>query len=66
MSDRKFVETWPKKCACGHQISEEGWEDLRYVGVQRSGFDDSPDLELRNCSACGSTIAIAVPSDFSS
>lgn len=57
-------ESWPKKCGCGAAITEEQWETMRYVGIQHSGFDDMPDLELRNCHRCSSTIAICVPNDF--
>ena len=60
-----FVESWPKKCGCGHEISEDEWETLHYVGIQpvpeALGI---PDLELRNCPSCGSTLSIAVPGDF--
>ena len=60
-----FVESWPKKCSCGHDISEDEWETLHYVGVQKVPPDYGlPDLELRNCPNCSSTIAIAVPGDF--
>jgi hypothetical protein len=59
-----FIESWPKKCACGHEISEAEWETLHYVGLQKVPADYGiPDLELRNC-VCGSTIAVAVPNDF--
>lgn len=58
------VETWPKLCGCGERITEDAWERLHYVGVQKSGLDNFPDLELRNCGRCRSTIAIAVPNDF--
>lgn len=59
-----FVETWPKVCSCGDSFSEEEWERLRYVGVQKSGLPDFPDLELRNCGRCMSTLAIVVSCDF--
>jgi hypothetical protein len=58
-----FTETWPKACGCGVKISEDDWEKLKYVGVQKTGLDGIPDLELRNC-RCGSTLAVAVPGDF--
>lgn len=58
-------ETWPKYCGrCNHHISEEGWENLVYVGVQKSYSSDCPDLEIRNCNRCLFPIAIAVPDDF--
>jgi len=57
-------EPWPKKCGCGAVISEEQWENLRYVGIQKSGYGDFPDAELRNCEKCGSTLAIEVTDDF--
>ena len=59
-----FVETWPKKCGCGESFTEEQWEKLNYVGLQKSGIDNYPDLELRNCGHCKSTLAIVVPGDF--
>lgn len=57
-------ESWPKACGCGHSISEEEWERMHYVGVQKSEFEDIPDLELRGCPNCFSTLAITVPRDF--
>lgn len=62
--DEIFAERWPKPCSCGLEFSEDEWESLEYVGVQRSGMDDVPDLELRNCGRCHSTVAIAVTRDF--
>jgi hypothetical protein len=60
-----FIESWPKVCSCGYKISEEEWETLRYVGLQKVPADYGiPDLELRNCGNCGSTMAVAVPNDF--
>lgn len=60
-----FIEKWPKVCGCGHSISEAEWETLTNVGTQRVPKDYGlPDLELRNCGNCGSTIAVAVPGDF--
>ena len=60
-----FVESWPKKCSCGHEYDEAEWETWRYVGVQKVPPDYGiPDLELRNCPNCGSTQALAVPNDF--
>lgn len=57
-------ETWPKVCSCcATQITEEAWERLPYVGIQE-GTDEIPDLELRNCGRCSSTLAIVVPRDF--
>jgi hypothetical protein len=58
-------ESWPKTCGrCGTVYTEAQWENLPYVGVQRSGMDDYPDLELRNCGRCSGTMAITVPQDF--
>jgi len=62
-----FVVTWPKKCSCcARFLSEEDWENLRYVGIQRGskqGSNHVPDLELRSCS-CNTTLAVTVPDDF--
>lgn len=58
-------ESWPKTCSgCSTKLTEDDWENLKYVGIQKSGFDDIPDLELRNCGRCHSTLAIVVPRDF--
>lgn len=58
-------ETWPKACSCCKRaISEDDWESMDYVGIQKGDADIGvPDLELRNC-GCGSTLAIVVPRDF--
>jgi hypothetical protein len=64
LDDAFAEETWPKTCSCcAHVISEDDWERLPYVGVQE-GTDNIPDLELRNCGRCSSTLAIVVPRDF--
>lgn len=58
-------ETWPKTCSCGQVYSEEDWEHLEYIGVQKtSPMMGIPDFELRNCARCNSSMAIAVPNDF--
>ena len=60
-----FLESWPKTCSCGEKISEEQWEKLNYVGLQKVPADYGlPDLELRNCGNCGSTLAVVPPNDF--
>ena len=60
-----FIESWPKKCTCGVNYTEDAWERLAYVGLQKVPEDyGMPDMELRNCSNCGSTMAIVVPNDF--
>ena len=62
---KAFIETWPKQCACGQSYDEGRWETLRYVGVQHVPAElGLPDLELRNCERCCSTLAIVVPNDF--
>jgi hypothetical protein len=60
-----FLEKWPKVCACGCAITEDQWEKLNYVGIQKVPTEYGiPDMELRNCGRCGSTIAVVVPGDF--
>lgn len=49
-----------KSCACGAAYDESAWRALPLVGVQHLD-DGAPPLELRNCTACGSTIAIELP-----
>ncbi len=49
---------FPKTCSCGHVIRNvTHWETLYLVGT----FNDSVEnLEMRNCEACGSCLAISV------
>ena len=47
-----------KVCACDAVYTAEDWLQLRYVGRMSDGEDG--ELELRDCSACGSTMAIEV------
>ena len=61
--DPTEAQRWPKVCSCSASYNELSWEQLEYVGVQRSEFDGMPDLELRNC-RCGSTITVRVLSEF--
>lgn len=46
-----------KQCGCGLVYNRKTWNQLPFVGMQRSGFPGMFDLELRNCS-CNSTLAI--------
>lgn len=48
-----------KGCSCGASFDAIAWENLRFVGYQDDG-ENGPGsvLELRDCSVCGSTIAI--------
>lgn len=48
--------TVTKSCACGACYDARAWERLPFVGEMEDGSDV---LELRNCRACGSTIAVA-------
>jgi len=45
-----------KACGCGIEYTEEEWKNLSLKGIQREEFQ--PDLELRQCRGCRSTIAI--------
>ena len=50
-------------CAVDHEALKrdaERWQSLRFVGVQDAG--DGERLELRDCGACKSTLAIELPS----
>jgi len=46
-------------CPCGKSFSLSHWNELSLVGHQPTEDDDGKPfrLELRNCSACGSTLA---------
>lgn len=45
-----------KSCGCGRVYSPSGWAALALCGWQ--GGEDVHALELRNCVACGSTLAV--------
>lgn len=45
-----------KVCGCGIEYTEEEWKKLPLAGIQKEDFE--PDLELRHCRGCKSTIAI--------
>jgi hypothetical protein len=47
-----------KSCACGHSYTEEQWDSLDPRGVQDCG--DGTGLDLRNCIACQSTLAVPI------
>ena len=49
-----------KQCSCGWAYTREQWGKLRSRGVQRFNDPNTPDLDLRDCSHCRSTIAIEV------
>jgi hypothetical protein len=50
-----------KSCTCCNvHYTAEAWKLLPFVGVQRLTEDDEP-LELRNCTACHTTLAIELP-----
>jgi hypothetical protein len=46
---------WRKRCRCGAEYTALQWLGLPFVGRLD---DDEDDLELRNCTDCGSTISI--------
>jgi hypothetical protein len=48
---------WPRECGCGHSYTRAQWLGLTTRGVQR---DPTGDLNLRDCSGCGSTLAMPV------
>lgn len=49
--------SWPKKCSgCDRLISKPSWQTFQAIGTQH--FPDEEPLELRNCPACGSTLAV--------
>ena len=63
--DFEFREIWPVVCSCGASYDEVVWETLRYVGIQKTfGGLGAPEMELRNCAKCDSTLAQPVPDDF--
>lgn len=46
-----------KPCGCGRSYDAFEWSRLPYVGVMG---DEVETLELRNCVACNSTLAVVV------
>lgn len=53
-----FTLSWPKECGCGAQYDAPAWEKLKYVGIQKSSDTEVPELEMRLCDHCTSTMAI--------
>lgn len=52
----ELVEMIPsKRCSCGTEHDLASWSKLAYVGVMCDGVER---IELRNCRACNSTIAV--------
>jgi len=45
-------------CSCGAEYTEASWAEQRFVGVQAFEDDGPARLELRDCSACKSTLGI--------
>ena len=54
---RGCVPRWPKRCSCGVAYDASQWQTLRLAGVQHMD-GVGPDLELRDCAACRSTLAV--------
>lgn len=54
MANKYKKNTFPKKCACGKRYSEDEWEKLDFVGLQRD-INRISVGKLRNC-VCGSTL----------
>jgi len=46
-----------KTCSCGKHYSREAWSQLKCLGTVG---DDVLLIEMRNCTACNSTCAIAL------
>ncbi len=59
--EERLKDAWPKECSCGAKYTEEEWEGLRYIGVQKSSYVGTEDLELRSCGHCQSTLAVVGP-----
>lgn len=47
-----------KRCGCGTSYDQVAWDLLPLLGIQE---DDVEPLELKNCRACGSTLAVVAP-----
>ncbi len=45
-----------KRCACGEVFTREQWSDLPFIGAMTGARGEQ--MELRNCTSCGSTIAV--------
>jgi hypothetical protein len=53
--------SFPKVCACSATYTPESFSALPLVGFQVVNVDDGEppmNLEIRDCAACGSSIAI--------
>lgn len=55
-----------KECSCGKAYSLNAWRRLHLVGYQQHDFGDGDVqvLELRDCEACNSTLAIDVTGEW--
>jgi hypothetical protein len=53
-----FRRVWPKRCSCGKEYHEAGFNALPFVGTLNDD-DGIPPLEHRNCT-CGSTMVVPV------
>ena len=49
-----------KRCACGRSFRAESWGRLRLLGQMDNGRQKGELVELRQCAACGSSMAIAI------
>ena len=60
--DDVFVsQVWPKACTCCEKtFTLHAWMGLRLIGIQKGFVDGLPDLELRNCDHCDSTLALVI------
>lgn len=54
MANEYRENIFPKKCACGKVHSEDGWKELKLVGIQKDAAGLSAG-EMRDC-ICGSTL----------
>lgn len=57
--DISAVQVAVAVCGCGASYTAAQWGELRYVGPQLIG-DGGPDLILRDCAACNSTLGVWV------
>lgn len=58
-SDRPSPPSFPRVCGCGARYDERAWAELPSRGTQPSLPGHA--LELRVCTACGSTLSVEQP-----
>lgn len=58
--DEDLTNVWPKACSCGSMYERHEWDKLHNIGVHDNSMIGFPNLELRKCKSCLTTLSIAM------